>query len=297
MHTLEQLMAFSAVYKHKSYSGAGRALRKDRTTVRDLVKAYEDVLGMELFTIQGRKAIPTKYAINLIEQAHLVIRQNEKLVHLSQAMFEHKIVELNIGYDEDFPAKILSLVEQNMLKAYPELKINWLHRNRKHGLDQIVSGEIDFVVMSAKGKIDPEQPVVFKHLGFLSYGLYVGAKTELAAKSQLSLEDLQLEIQYIGETTFKGGGLIKAFSSRTRIIGSNTLIVEMLRNQGWALLPRIQMEEFVENNILVKMKSSLLVNDVKVPFSAFHRIGMESQPLIMDLMNWFEQLSLERLDS
>ena len=285
MHTLEQLRAFIAVYENQSFSGAGRSLNKDRTTVRELVKSYEDALGYALFNIVGRKAVATFAAEKLYPHAILVIRQESKLAEVSQFLFSASRTHFNIGYDVDFPFDFLKSVEVWATKCFPLVSINWLARNREVGLDELKCGELDFAFFPARGAISLGFPAHFQHLGYIDYGVYVGSGTSLAHKPIFDLEDAQLEIQYLSENALKAEGAIKAFSYSTRIVSSSDLIIQLLQYQGWALLPNRTAEGAVKVGNIEKKEMSLLSNDLKVPFSLFHTIELESDPFIKALRN------------
>ncbi|MGY3571180.1 LysR family transcriptional regulator [Vibrio paucivorans] len=296
MHTLDQLTAFVAVFETQSYSAAGRALSKDRTTVRELVKAYEDFLGFELFQIEGRKAKPTKLAIELVSQCKLVLRQNQKLLQFSLSINQLPVTQLNIGYEEDFPFEFISELEQYALIHYPELRINWIHIGRASALMDIVENKLDIAFLPAKGKVAPREPVLYKHLGMVSYSAYIGTNSSLSGLSQLSLEDAQVETQYVSANAIEARGTIQDFSSHYRVISSNQLVVNLLARNGWALLPNHYAHHWAKQNILKKIASPLLVNDLKVPFSVFYSIGKDSSPVVTNLIQYCEQLASKHLN-
>ena len=283
MHTLEQLRAFVAVYDEHSFSAAGRRLKKDRTTIRELVKSYEDSLGYELFSILGRKAVATSAAEKLYPHAILVIRQDSKLAEISKFLFNDARTHFNIGYDTDFPFDFLKCLELWAAKSFPFVSINWLARNREIGLEELKSAELDFAFFPTRGSISLSFPAYFQHLGYVDYGLYVGSDSRLATKESFGLEDAQLEVQYLSENALKAEGVIKAFSYCTRVVSSSDLIIQLLQEQGWALLPNRTAENSVRKGVIQKKETSLLCNDFKVPFSLFHTIELERDPFIKAL--------------
>ncbi|WP_333918749.1 LysR family transcriptional regulator [Vibrio crassostreae] len=291
MHTLEQLRAFIAVYEKHSFSAAGRLLNKDRTTVRELVRAYEDALGYELFNVIGRKAVATQSGDKLYPHAVLVARQDSKLVEVSRYLFDDAKTHFNIGYDSDFPFDFLEHLESWADKYFPQVDISWLERNRETGLEALKYSELDFAFFPTKGAISLPFPAYFQHLGYVGYGLYVGAESKLACKSQFDLEDAQLEIQYLSENALKAEGAIRAFSYCTRVVSSSSLIIRLLQHQGWALLPNRTAESAVKQGVLQKKATSLLCNDFKVPFSLFYTVEVQSDPFIVALRGECERLA------
>ena len=119
----------------------------------------------------------------------------------------------------------------------------------------------------------------------------MGSQSALASKLYIELEDVQLEIQYLSENSLKAEGMIKAFSCCTRIVGSSELIIKLLEYQGWALLANHTAESGVKQGIIQKKQTSLLCNDLKVPFSLFHTIGLEREPFIHALREQCDMLA------
>ena len=296
MHTLEQLRAFVAVYEEHSFSAAGRRVNKDRTTIRELVKSYEDSLGYELFTIVGRKAIETPAAEKLYPHAILVIRQDSKLAEISNFLFNDSKTHFNIGYDIDFPFDFLKYIELWAAKSFPLVSINWLARNREVGLEELKNEKLDFAFFPAKGSISLMFPAYYQHLGYVDYGLYVGSNSKLAAKSTFDLEDAQLEVQYLSENALKAEGVIKAFSYCTRVVSSSELVMQLLQEQGWALLPNRTAENGVRKGVIQKKETGLLCNDFKVPFSLFYTIGLEQDSFIKALREQCDLLAKDYFD-
>lgn len=291
MHSLDQIYAFASVYENHSYSAAGRKLNKDRTTVRELVKSYEDVLGFELFSIAGRKANPTERAHQLYPQAKLMLRQNQKLLEFSTAMYMEPKTLLKLGYDIDFPVDFIAELERRCLKSFPQVSVQWIETHRDVALKLVSERELDIAILPGKGGISPKYPTIFKHLGYISYGLYVGAKSKLAEKISFSIEDVQLEVQYLSRNNMNSDGMIRAFSSHTRVVSSHTLMVKMLKNEGWSLLPESVGEYYAQKKILKKMPTPLLANDIKVPFTLFHAIGDEQEATTKALVDWCSELA------
>ncbi|MGF1695559.1 LysR family transcriptional regulator [Vibrio lamellibrachiae] len=291
MHTLEQLHAFIAVFEQKSYSAAGRKLNKDRTTIRELVKSYEDNLGFSLFEIQGRKAHPTPYATELVKQAYLVLRQNSKLTEYSKSIYTTPKSIINIGYDADFPFEFIAELERRLHGKYPHLTVHWRKTTRLKGVPLIAKGTLDFAILPTRNRVEPEYPLQFTLLGYISYGLYVGKHSRLANKTVFTLEDGQFETQYLSENAWEADGIIKEFSSQTRQVSSNRLIVHLLQNDGWAILPNDYANDEVNKVKLTKLESNILANDVKIGFGYFHQIGQEQSSTIQHIKKWCDELA------
>ncbi|MDP2575115.1 LysR family transcriptional regulator [Vibrio penaeicida] len=295
MHTLDQLNAFVEVYENGSYSAAAKRLKKDRTTIRELVKAYEDCLGLELFSIIGRKAVPTEYAEKLINQVRIVTIQNQSLVQYGHSLFEKGIDELKIGYESCFPVDFIEKIEALSLLHYPNLRVHWIASSREECLDFLMAGEMDFALLSSKGMAYAEKPVQFTHLGYVPFGLYVGKDSDWASKKLISMDDIHNSIQYQLEER-GNDSIIKSFANHTRKINDFSLLLTFLRTNGWAYLPQHRTRYWVEKGELIKKESALLAKDYKIPFSVFSRVGNENLPIHSTVNRWFCEYASMYLD-
>ena len=88
MITLEQLSCFKAVYELSSYSKAARKTNKTRATVRERVKALEDVLGFDLFEVTGKTLFPTAQAEHLYARADNLTRQAKEFYSVALSTFQ-----------------------------------------------------------------------------------------------------------------------------------------------------------------------------------------------------------------
>ncbi|EEX94706.1 transcriptional regulator, LysR family protein [Vibrio orientalis CIP 102891 = ATCC 33934] len=291
MHTLDQLAAFVAVFECGSYSAAGRYLAKDRTTVRELVKAYEDILGYKLFTIEGRQAIATEEANRLYSPATHVIRQNSLLQQLSVAQLEQPFAELIFGYDGDFPRQFMCDLDRRISEHYPHIRTHWLQRDREVALNSVEDGSLNFAISPAKMNIQPQQKVLYKSLGYVSYNLYVGSQSPLRNKADFSLLDAQAETQLIAEHTNNAGTVVHAYSVDTKVVGCNALLLDLLPQFGWAILPKHVAESSVKLGRICQLKSSALANDVQMPFSIYYPFSGDSNELSQHILGWCEELA------
>ncbi|MBD1559467.1 LysR family transcriptional regulator [Vibrio sp. S9_S30] len=295
MHTLDQLNAFVEVYESGSYSAAAKKLKKDRTTIRELIKAYEDGLGLELFSIIGRKAVPTEYAVKLINQARIVIIQNQSLVQYGHSLYEKGVDELKIGYESSFPTDFIEKIEELSLLHYPNLRVHWIVSSRLECLDALMSGDMDFALLSSRGMVYAENPVQFTHLGYVPFGLYVGKESKWTTKKRISMDDIHNSIQYQLEER-GNDSLIQPFANHTRKVNDFSLLLSFLRKNGWAYLPQHRTRYWVEKGELIKKESALLAKDYKIPFSVFTRVGSENLPVHVTVNRWFYEYASMYLD-
>ncbi|MDV5169857.1 LysR family transcriptional regulator [Photobacterium rosenbergii] len=296
MFTLEQISAFTAVYQHGSYSAAARALDKDRTTIREHVLSLEDNLGLPLFTILGRSARPTDLAHRLYPRAEILARQAQEFTLTALAAFDHSLTTLNIYHDVLLPSSMVIQIEQQAAQHFPQLQLNWLHRNRDETLNDLVSGEAHLAIMPHRNKIIPEKQIWYRNLGMLPLSIYVGKDHPLAAKTDVSLKDLQLNKQYISENHLRAGIDMMKISPHQHIISNNDVLIALLKHQGWAVLSRIFAEEYVESGELVELALTDIVNAHRHGLTLYYPTQLESDPTIGQFIVWFSSYAKQYMD-
>lgn len=287
MFTLEQISAFIAVYQQGSYSAAARVLEKDRTTVREHVISLEDNLGLPLFTIVGRSARPTDLAHRLYPRAEILARQAQEFTLTALSAFDHALTTLNIYHDVLLPASMVIQIEQQAAEYFPQLQLNWLHRNRDETLNDLVSGDAHLAIMPNRGKILPEKQIGYRSLGMLPLSIYASKNHPLATQPEVTIRDLQLNKQYISENHLRAGIDMMKISPHQHIISNNDVLIALLKHQGWAVLSRIFAEEYVESGDLIELTLTDVVNAHRHGLTLYYPTQLESDPTISQFIDWF----------
>ena len=294
MHTLEQLNAFICVYEHGSYSSAAKILGKSRTTVREHIVAYEDTLGYSLFSIDGRKALPTDKASQLYFRAKVVEKQNRELFVYSRALFEEEVHTLNIVHDVIVPLPLMAKVHQAVQKDFPGLVIQWLHRTRQEALDMLEQEEAQFAVMPNRSQVFVESQVDWKAIGHVTVKCYAGRHSPLTGK-EVSLNELQCETQYLTENLQKLNVGFTHISPKLSVISNNDLLCELLKHDGWAALPESCVEPYVASGELVELRLDKMVTSLQLGLNLFYSHGSEKNKVCASVIRWFIHYSHELL--
>ncbi|WP_231566507.1 LysR family transcriptional regulator [Vibrio caribbeanicus] len=294
VHTLEQISTFVAVFELGSYSHAAKYLGKSRTTVREHVIAYEDLLGYALFEIEGRKAVPTDKAIQLYQRAKLVEKQNRSLFAQSQTLYETDVHTINICYDVITPLDLIAYIEHQLLSYREDLTVNWLHRTREQALELLIQGTCDIAILPNRGKATAEKEVTWRALGNVEVGFYVGSNSPLLQRKALKLEELMLETQYITENfaTFNSNFLSVKLSPKVHTVSNSDLLCELVKFNGWTAMPKRYMTPWVEKGELVEIKLNEVEQSLRFGLNAFFCFGksdIEEFSLILDWMHdWWD---------
>ncbi|GAA4901378.1 LysR family transcriptional regulator [Ferrimonas pelagia] len=288
MHTLDQLIAFAAVYEKGSYSAAARKLSRDRATVREHVLSFEDNLGYALFEIEGRKAIPTHRARQLYPKVRILIQQNEQLILFGQAFFNDEPVSLTILHDTSVPRDMLHAVEQQALQHFPQLQLSWLNRNRHDTLRALIDGEAGLGIALKMTQVQPEKELDFTHLGTMPIVPYVSPKSPYTQFSQVRFSELITEPQYILEDQLSTRPEL-GVSSQLRVVSHFDTAVSLLGATGWTALPKHIAQPYIAQDKLVELSVDAATQPHTLELNLFYRQGMSQSSTCTALINWIKQ--------
>ncbi|MGL6313299.1 LysR family transcriptional regulator [Vibrio sp. WXL103] len=296
MHTFEQLRAFVAVYESGSYSAAARALKRDRTTIRDTLKNLEDIWGVVLFDVQGRSALPTAASETLYLQTKALVSQNELLLQRGQAAVEQDIAHLTLATNHFVPNAMMVSLEERLLNKFPLLTVDSLHLSRAEALTKIVDGQCDVAILENRGGFYPEKGVTFLQLGYAEFHVYTSPDSPLQALDVVNFVDLRQHTQYIHQFDVQNESLISRFSNNCRQVGSDEMMCDYVSRNGWGAIPQGIACHWERAGAIAKLDiSNIIVNLPKISLSLFFRSGSENHHVIGQAIDWIKALAAEQL--
>jgi len=296
MFTLEQITCFCAVYKNGSYSAAARAIKRDRSTVREHVNSLEDNIGLPLFEIQGKSAVPTPTAESLYFRASIITRHAQEFTQSALAAFDQKITQINIYHDVLLPSSLVVAIERLAGEHYPHLQLNWLHRNRDETLSDMLDGNCQLAIMPSLNQIKPEKQIWFRNLGLLPLSVYVGVDSPLNQKSQITLKDLQLEKQFLSENHLRANLAIVKVSPNQHIISNNDILLELVKQEGWTILSKVFAAPYVASGELVEIKVAETVHTLKYGLVLYFPTDAEENDVLRQFIQWITDYAAEHLE-
>ncbi len=296
MFSYEHLKSFCTTYEEHSYSNAARLLGKDRTTIREQVKALEDSYRVGLFTIEGKKAVPTEFANSIYKQSKLLVQNSDRLnLHMLEA-YQQELVHLDFYHDTLMPNDLVVEIESYVLKEHPNLIINWLHRNRDEVFSDIVTGHNKVAIMQHRMENISEYPITAIKLGDGDFSAYARVDSPLFQIPLVQLEDLQLETQYISENHTKTMPEWLGISPYFRTVSNNDMLLELVKKNGWALLPNSLAAELVATKKIRRIEIKELLNhSAKFGLSFFYPVSFESTNVYSGLLDVIRSYSRKYL--
>lgn len=280
MFTRDQIVSFCAVYECGSYSAAARRIGRDRSTVREHVTILEDSIGVDLFDIEGRSAVPTNAAKQLYPRGAAISRQIEEFEKAALNSFDQEILVLNIYHDAMIPSSLIAHIERNIRQQYPQTQLNWLHRSRQEAMEDLISGQAHLALMPIKMMVRPDKEVNFINLGRVPLSIYVGADSPLTKRSDVRITDLQIEKQYILENHSDTGLQGAKVSPNSSIVSNNDVVIELLKHNGWAALPDELATPFCQLGHISKIDCFEVASTINYNICVFFSPSLEHNEII-----------------
>ncbi|WP_122080811.1 LysR family transcriptional regulator [Vibrio coralliirubri] len=296
MFSYEHLNSFCATYDEQSYSKAARAIGKDRTTIREQVKALEDSYRTILFTIEGKKAVPTSFACSIYKQSKLLVQNSERLHLRMMNAYQQELTRLDFYHDTLMPNDLVVEIEQHVLKAHPDMVLNWLHRNRDEILVDVTQAHNKVAIMQHRMENMSEYPISAIKLGDGDIAAYARIDSPLFKIGEIRLEDLQLETQYISENQSKTMPEWLGISPYFRTVSNNDMLLELVKVNGWALLPKSLATEAVNTKQLRRIEfNELLSHSAKFGLSFFYPTSFENTNVYKGLVEVLKGYAIKNL--
>ncbi|MGF1683154.1 LysR substrate-binding domain-containing protein [Photobacterium minamisatsumaniensis] len=288
MHTIDQVLAFVSVFDHGSYSSSAKDLGKSRATIREHIHTYEDILGYELFSIEGKKATPTHNAKRLIKRARLLARQHRSLHDHGLNLFDNAISDITICIDTFTPTQLITETNSYIREKWPEINTHWLIRNREQSLQGLSSGDFDIAILPSHGKIFAVENATWRALGSVKFGVYTGKNSKLAKETNPTLEDLFLDTHILTESQVELGASLDGFraSPNSIVVSNNDLMFELIKNSGWGFMPKSYMDALESSEQIVELNVIEIGKEFSFLLHAFHLHEKDQEEPFSSVINF-----------
>ncbi len=277
MISIEQIACFTAVYELQSYSAASKKLGKARSTVRERINAVEDMMAMALFSIEGKKAVPTDIAHRLYPRARLLARQSLEFENIVLSAYQGELSNITAYHDSSIPLKLLIAVEAEIKTKHPSLTINWLQRDRNHCIKEVEKGEVLFAIMPGIGKLHPNAGIGNVNLGTCRLSTYTSTQSAIP-KRPISVNEIATERQLITENDLANDLRHTKLSSEYEVVTSQQLLIEKLKCGGWAVLPVADMNDYINSGMFREIELKEAPSSIRQDCIMFYNMSSEASP-------------------
>jgi DNA-binding transcriptional LysR family regulator len=261
--SFEQLASFVAVAEQGSFSKAAQALARDRSTVHQHVGNLEVDLGITLFDRSAKFPKITFEGSSLLTQAQHILYHAQVLQNSGDSLAEGLEASLTIYHDVSLPISVIEQVQLAVHQQYPQTQLHWIHRGREESINALVDQHADISIVLSKGSgVLPSKGLTFTNLGYLPFAFFANKNNPLAQQASCSLEDLETQQQYIAENHMEVElGKSTKISGRVATISNIDIILSLLKQGGWALLPNHVVSASSYAHEICKLSIDFMTND------------------------------------
>ncbi|MGF1706379.1 LysR family transcriptional regulator [Enterovibrio baiacu] len=270
MFSYEHLASFCATVEEQSYSKAARKLGKDRTTIREQIKALEDSYAIALFDIQGKKAVVTAAGDAVYKQAKLLVRNSDRLNTRLMNSYLEPITYLDVYHDSLVPISMITCIDAFLSEHFPYVKVNWLHRAREEALQNVSTGTNQIAILQYRLVNDSDYPLGYINLVHDKVNVYCAKHHPLAKMKAVTAADLQLEKQYVSENLLQTMPELFNVSPDLRVVSNNDILLALLAEDGWALISEGLARPMVDAGVLVRVSVEEITTSLSVGISFFY---------------------------
>jgi DNA-binding transcriptional LysR family regulator len=246
--SLDQWTALVAVVEAGGYAKAAERLHKSQSTLTYAIQKMEEVLGLKLFELRGRRAVLTATGELLYRRGKSLVEEAAQLEHAAGELAAGWEPELRLAVDHLFPTWLLLRCLEAFANERPDTRIE-LFESVLGGTDEALAGRAVHLAIATQvppGLLgDALQRVRFVCLAAPGHALHQLGRT-------LALEDLRrhrhLVIRDSGIQRTRSGGWLNEL--RWTVSHKATAIRAAVMGLGYAWYPEDMVREELERGAL-----------------------------------------------
>lgn len=249
--TLDQWNALVAVVEAGGYAQASARLYRTQSTVTYTIKKLEELLGVKVFEIQGRKAVLTPTGQVLYRRGRALVEEAERLERAAAELARGWEPEIRIAVDIIFPTWLLLECLATFGEEHPEIRIELIESVLGGTEDALTEGRADLAIggIVPGGFLgDPVMQVRFVCAAAPSHPLHALGRT-------LTLDDLRqhrhLVVRDSGAMRSRSGGWLN--EKRWTVTNKATSIRAACMGLGFAWYPEESIREELNSGALAPL--------------------------------------------
>lgn len=146
--SLDQWRALVGVVEAGSYAAAAEALHKSQSTVSYAVQRIEELLQVEVFRVEGRRAVLTTAGEVLYRRGRYLVAEAERLEYTASRLAKGVEAQLNLGVEILFPTWLLLQCLDKFAIDFPETRIELFETVLGGGEELLENGQVDLAICS-----------------------------------------------------------------------------------------------------------------------------------------------------
>ena len=148
--SLDQWATLVSVVDSGGYAKAGEALHKSQSTLTYAIQKMEDLLGVKVFEIRGRKAVLTATGEVLYRRGKTLLDEASRLEHVAGELAKGWEAEIRLAVEILFPTWLLVQCMGVFSAEHPDTRIE-LYETVLGGTEEALSARsVDFAITSRR---------------------------------------------------------------------------------------------------------------------------------------------------
>lgn len=144
--TLEQWRALVAVVDAGSYAAAAEAVNKSQSTLNYAVSRIESLLGVEVFTTEGRRSVLTPGGRTLVRRARALLDESGQLERLAGRLAAGQEAELKLAVEVIFPTWQLLECLGELSREFPDMSVQLHETVLSRTTELLQQGSVDLAI-------------------------------------------------------------------------------------------------------------------------------------------------------
>ncbi|AWN72480.1 LysR family transcriptional regulator [Legionella anisa] len=191
--TLEQWRVLQTVIDEGSFAKAAIKLHKSQSNISYTITKLQDMLGLQLLQLEGRRAVLTEQGVELLKRSRQVTRAAKNLENAALNLKSNHEKSLRLAIDELFPSPLLMVVLQEFGQKNKHTKLIINQGLLSGPSDQLINGDAELALISKIPEGYTGNKLMDVH--FLPYA----HKDSPLHQKQVTLEDLHDERYLIAQ--------------------------------------------------------------------------------------------------
>lgn len=255
MPTLTQMQYIIAVEKFRHFGEAAEACHVSQPSLSQQIQKVEEEIGVVIFDRLKKPVLPTEKGKRFIEQAKVVLKENQKLMDLSQKEGTEVSGDFRLAIIPTLAPYLLPLFVDSFSTGFPKVNLKVDELKTETILQQLKEDMLDGAILAGPiGDSRIKETVLF----YESFSLYVSKEHPLSDRKRISEDDLDgsdmwllqdghcLRNQVVKICSLKNeSGVYK----NVRFEGGNleTLRYLVRKTRGYTLIPQLFVDTLSES--------------------------------------------------
>ncbi|OUR76957.1 hypothetical protein A9Q83_12055 [Alphaproteobacteria bacterium 46_93_T64] len=251
--SLEQWRILHSIITEGGFAQAAKKLNKSQSAVSYAVSKIQEQLGLDVLTINGRKAELTEAGELLLRRSRILLDEAENLEAAAKSLNDGWEATISIASEVLFPQHLLMAALDRLSEEAPYTRVEIIESVMSGTEDLIVQKKVDLAICGMQPAGYVGVPLMDMEFALVSGPDHPLAKqNDLVTFQQLS-QYRQIVIRDSGEKRSGSGGWQKA-EQRWTFSHSGTAREALKRGYGFSWAPTCSLIEEINRGEIVRLK-------------------------------------------